>query len=113
MIQLFRRLSYFIWTFFKKERYQKIENQLKGEGNTIKNKKEGKWRFYDEEGVVREEVDFKDGLRHGISRIFDEDGVLVEKGHYKEGRRHGQFHYFDRDGVIVYERPFIEDTEIG
>ncbi|KGN93625.1 hypothetical protein HQ43_00350 [Porphyromonas canoris] len=46
----------------------------------------GTARWYEEDGTLSEEVEFRNGVRHGISRIYNKDGSF-EEYIYEEGER--------------------------
>ncbi|MDO4789349.1 MAG: toxin-antitoxin system YwqK family antitoxin [Porphyromonas sp.] len=51
-----------------------------------KGKRNGTARWYEEDGTLTEETEFRNGKRHGISRIYNEDGSC-EEYLYKDGER--------------------------
>ena len=52
-------------------------------GNLIK---DGKWLFWDESGILKEEVHYKDGIREGLTTYFSMTGNESAKIIYKRGR---------------------------
>ena len=52
-------------------------------GNLIK---DGKWLFWDENGILKEEVHYKDGIREGLTTYFSMTGNESAKIIYKRGR---------------------------
>tara|TARA_Y100001934_G_C12378759_1_gene790926 strand:- start:1992 stop:4079 length:2088 start_codon:yes stop_codon:yes gene_type:complete len=47
--------------------------------------KDGKWLFWDEQGILKEEVHYKDGKREGLSTYFSITGNQSAKIIYKDG----------------------------
>ena len=52
-------------------------------GNLIK---DGKWLFWDENGIIKEEVHYKDGKRQGLTTYFSMSGNESAKIIYQNGR---------------------------
>ena len=47
--------------------------------------KDGLWYFWNENGLLIEEVEFSDGFRDGITKYFSADGKQSAKISYKQG----------------------------
>ncbi len=47
--------------------------------------------FDEEESMVKEKYETRDGLPHGEYQRFDERGVLVQTGNFKDGKKEGPF----------------------
>ncbi len=47
----------------------------------------GRMRFYDHRGSLMEEIDFKNGKKHGSDRAYHENEALRYKSEYKDGER--------------------------
>ena len=58
---------------------------MKGEGNCIDRKQEGKYVEYYESGKVFLERNFVDGKLEGISVCYDEDRNITDQDIYKDG----------------------------
>src|SRR5437868_3081685 len=50
--------------------------KLKSEGNRVNFKLDSTWRFYNDSGVVTSELNYKEGIRHGVQKTFYENGNL-------------------------------------
>lgn len=72
------------------------------EGNYRLGEKEGVWRSYWTEKGRKKQLSFQGsysgGIPHGQHRYFDENGVLREEGYYRLGSRVGTWIHYDKDG---------------
>ena len=46
----------------------------------------GIWRWYDDEGLIEEEISYKNGKYHGVSQEWDEHGVLLVSEIWEAGK---------------------------
>ena len=61
--------------------------KLKTKGNKKNGKRYGLWKFYHENGQLKEERSFNnDGFLHGKWRLFHENGKLKSETEYKNGK---------------------------
>ena len=72
---------------------------------------QGKGQEYDEEGLLRYEGNFVDGLRSGDGRLY-EAGVLVYEGQFSDGEINGMGTAYE-DGVKCYEGAFVDGLYEG
>jgi len=72
------------------------DDHVKG---TIKNNKlEGIWSRFNENGYIKERVNYNDGLRHGTHETFYDSGEIRTKANYKDGKLIGSKQSFSKDG---------------
>lgn len=65
-------------------------------------KKDGVYKDYHENGTIKSEISYKDGLYHGPFKEYYENGVLWQEGIYKEGQPKGiQKTYFESGNLQV------------
>lgn len=64
--------------------------------------KNGKEVFYDYQGNIRIDSDFKNGQLDGVLKEYS-DGVLTLKAEYKNGKEHGKTIYYNEDGMEKIE----------
>jgi antitoxin component YwqK of YwqJK toxin-antitoxin module len=59
----------------------------KAKGKFISGKFEGKWLFYNENGVLIQEGNFRNHEKNGSWKRFNENGELVYHETFKEGKK--------------------------
>ena len=72
------------------------------EGKLLNNKRDGKWTFWDEQGMKIYEGHYKNGLQHLQWTFLDKQGREVTES-YDEGKKHGLWRYWDDEGRGVIE----------
>lgn len=90
--------------------------------------KEGWTRYYYPDGILKKEVNFRNGLEEGPAKEFDKDGRIITLITYKSGfiterelinrydnngRKHGAWKYFYADGTIKREGTYKHGLENG
>lgn len=140
-----------IFNFFKKKKEIESNNLTKhfdkngnliSEGNYIEGKKNGLWKYYQEDwdgkleleerylngnreglsityhqnGKISDEMFFKNDCGNGTCNRFNEKGILIESGNYLNGLYHGKWKYYDNSGnmkiIRVYEFGELISTKI-
>ncbi len=87
-------------------KYAKIDtlgkkiNYLKSKELYLNDIKQGQAFYFFYNGRVYQEINYKDGTKHGIAKEYTEDGVLIEIIDYKYNNiaRHESFNRYDKDG---------------
>lgn len=69
-------------------------------------------RDYHRNGQLREEVPFRDGVRHGIVREWHRNGVLATEEPYQDGLRHGLSRAWDEHGKLLGKFKMVHGTGI-
>ena len=59
--------------------------QFSMEGKIKNGKKDGLWKYYNDNGQLKSEGTYKNGKQHGPSKIYYENGQLKEERTYKDG----------------------------
>jgi len=72
------------------------DGKLKEKGLANKKGKQGKWQFYNENGSLFIEAEYKDDEEHGVFIRYFEDGKIAIKSNFKNGVREGH-------GIEYYE----------
>jgi antitoxin component YwqK of YwqJK toxin-antitoxin module len=72
-------------------------NKKVAEGVYIKEKKEGIWVYFTNDGKVAEEQ-YKNGLKNGISKKFYESGELMEEVEWVNGQQEGDYEFYFKAG---------------
>ena len=62
---------------------------MRGEGRLYRNKRIGTWTMWHENGQKRIETSYDKGLTHGRSTTWDAEGNVVETGEYVRKKKHG------------------------
>lgn len=86
-------------SFIKNGKYQSwySNEMIEKSGNYSKNKKEGFWKFWDKNGNITNEVEYRDGLKHGIYKSY-KDKILISIENYVENKLNGEQIEFDTLG---------------
>ena len=85
--------------------------ELISEGARENNLPEGRWWFYDQ-GQVREEVHYHQGVKHGI-QVLHQDGVLTDSVVWVQGQKEGDAKSFRPDGTLKLTTPHQQNVREG
>ncbi len=81
-----------------------LNRQIKEHGFVNEHGKQGKWFFYNEDGTIFKEVEYKDNLEDGLFiRYFDTTGKIAFKSQFKKGKRCGYGIEYYENGNIMEE----------
>ncbi|MEQ8555375.1 MAG: hypothetical protein RIC06_12470 [Cyclobacteriaceae bacterium] len=80
---------------------------------SIRQKKDGLIKTYDDYGHLQSEINYRGGIKHGKSLLYHDgsDQVMLEMT-YREGKRSGIARKFYENGKIYAETPY-EDDEVN
>jgi len=83
-----------IETFYK-------NGNKKVEGYILNNKQNGLWKYYNENGIITDEINYKNGIKFGVCRHYFE-GKLNDQDYYnKDGKKNGlSYNYFAESGQL-------------
>src|SRR5690554_845396 len=81
--------------------------RLKEEGSTLNGLKTGIFYYYNHEGVLEKEVNFKNDLKDGESKIYNPDGSIIIT-EYLRGYEIGTRTYFHPNGKIGETKTYIK-----
>ncbi len=70
-------------------------------------------REYDENGILRSEKYFENGVRHGPSRLYYNTGEVMTEWHYRNGKRHGPSLGYYKSGAKKDQGHYINDQLNG
>jgi len=85
-----------------------------GEGIlTNDGKKEGEWKYYDEDGSVQSKGSYTNNLLNGAWKYFYGTGNIEQEGVYKNGRANGLWQWYYKNGDLKREEEFYEGREEG
>jgi antitoxin component YwqK of YwqJK toxin-antitoxin module len=82
--------------------------QIKEVGLKDKNGKQGSWTFYNEDGTVSREANYKDDLLHGEFRRYNPNGSIAYYFNAVEGKSLGRGYETYEDGAMREE--FISEN---
>jgi len=68
--------------------------------------------FYDNQGYLAIEYNYKDGKKHGPRRIWSKNGQLEIEYNYKEGKRHGLWRVWFENGQLEIETNYKDNRII-
>lgn len=75
--------------------------QLRSQGATVGNLREGRWIYYFPDGTPQTDCIFVAGKEEGPYKVFRENGVPYYIGQYHEGNRTGTWEIYNPDGTLV------------
>jgi antitoxin component YwqK of YwqJK toxin-antitoxin module len=70
------------------------------EGTYLNNEKEGLWKRYWPNGLVRSEIYFEQGKPQGPYKIYYANGKLEESGRWQDGKLTDRFQRYHSNGII-------------
>jgi len=73
----------------------------------------GLYRIYYPSGVVRMEVESKNGMPNGVGKFYDEGGVLVNQTTFKDGVTDGTLFNYYPDGQVHNELIYVNGVLNG
>lgn len=70
----------------------------------------GPFRTYHDNGNIKEEGTYIDGMLQGVFHEYDEDGKLIVQSHWKDHKLHGKFtHWRDIKTGVLFETTMYKD----
>lgn len=76
--------------------------------------KNGEWIVRRDDGTIKTRVNYKDGIKDGLSYLFYNDGKTVQlQIPYKSGKRHGTSVKYFEDGSVYAETNYEDDVLHG
>ena len=85
----------------------------RGEGSYHRGGRQGEWRFFDQQGILREVGSFSAGNRVGLWRQFASNGQLVQVAEFDDGRREGVWRRFNEAGALLEEGQYSASAPEG
>lgn len=70
------------------------------EGLYVNEKREGLWKFYNEEGVLVADENYVNGIAEGLWKTYYQNGALLEEITYKNGEKEGPWKQYFFDGPL-------------
>jgi len=75
--------------------------------------KNGIFKEYTKNGVLKQIVHYKDGKREGIQKWFDREGKLLSQTYYRNDQPHGIEKLFHPNGEVMVERHYLNGLKHG
>ena len=89
----------------KEEKEFYTNGQLMESGFVNDYGKQGKWFFYNEDGTILKEVEYKDDVEHGLFTRYFDNGKIALQSNFKDGR-------YDGPGIEYYENGQVKEDWI-
>ena len=85
---------------------------LRGEGEYLNGKKNGKWISYKDDGITLSgEKEYLNGKYNGKYKTYYYNGNLSDEGEYINGKRKGKWKFYYRNGNLKREIEFVYDSD--
>jgi len=68
---------------------------------------------YKNSGVIVKSVEFKNGIKSGMTKTFSRGGMLEQEIPYVDGKRNGVAKWYYPDGLLFRSTPYQNDTVNG
>lgn len=82
-------------------------------GNYYKNKKHGKFSYYNSNNLLAEEINYSNGFKNGLClKYCNETGDLIELSNYVNGKKHGLNVLYDKN-VKIDEMHYVNNKICG
>lgn len=92
-----------IFQYFKSGKLKAKKCTERSEQDTSQRRAHGLTTYYFENGKIKSEVNFKNGVKHGEVKTYFESGELYSIENFKNGALHGKKQKFTTTGVLMYE----------
>lgn len=95
--------------------YVYASGQILEEGGYIdeQGRKQGHWKSFYQDGKLKHEGDYKDGLRTGPWLYYYADGKVEQKGRFRFDEPEGSWMWYYPDGSTWKEEEYIDGLEDG
>jgi len=79
----------------------------------VSGKIEGPWKLYYSNGNLKEEGEYKEGVKEGKWEFYDKEGKLMQIGSYLKGKPEGLWRWYHTDGSTRREESYSRGREDG
>ena len=76
-------------------------------------KKDGLWKKFHKNGQLKEEGNYKAGLKEGLHREWGEGGIRILEGIYTKGKANGLMKWYHERGHLAGEGNMQDDIRVG
>lgn len=88
--------------------------KLFSEGNYVRNRKEGEWKFYSYyDNTLKAIVSYKNGMKHGNEISYYPNGTKAELLQYNMGSKNGKWEQYFATGEIKQEATYVNEQLHG
>lgn len=99
---------------FYNGRYEEhVYNKLKCEGAYKDGRKDGTFKWYDDEGRVKEEKSYKGGKLDGAHKTYYPTGAVEREVNYRDGKQDGKELSYDFDGTLRRDHTYKDGKQVG
>jgi len=85
---------------------------LKSKGNRVNFELQGTWIFANDAGIITNEIEYKQGLKHGSYKTYEE-GLLIRNEHYENDVKQGWSYTYYPEGPVKSETRFEDGYAQG
>jgi antitoxin component YwqK of YwqJK toxin-antitoxin module len=85
----------------------------KGASGVPKNGREDSWIFYHENGKIKDDVHYTDGLLNGASKSYFDNGQLNEEENYQNGKLNGVRKVYSENGLLKENGTYVNGLATG
>lgn len=89
------------------------EGKIAGEGSYYDNCLQGKWKYYDRNGVLESEKEYKTGILDGEYKTYHPNGQIEEVYKMKQGKMDSYYRTYYINGKIEAEGWYVDDQRQG
>ncbi len=82
-------------------------------GVYVNQKKDSLWRFFDKDGVLFAEENFKEGIQHGLSKEYYPNGNIHFERNYEEGKIVGLYKEYYPNGQLRSKKTYENGNPTG
>ena len=77
------------------------------QGFMKKGKREGEWKFYYGDNVLKAQGPYEQGKQNGTFTIYYDNAQVLYKGNYVHGAKEGRFGFYQKDGTVNKQKSGI------
>lgn len=98
--------------YYKKKLYTGIYTDKNPDGiilqtiSIVNGKQSGKTTLYFENGNIKEERFFKNGLRDSVWTTFSEENIKIAVASFKDNLKDGKWYIWDKSGILRYDMEY-------
>ncbi len=90
-----------------------LNKKVMAEGSYFKQKRSGKWKFYDSDGDISAQKFYRENKENGPVAIYYKSGQVSRKCVYRNGVLHGPLKDFFPEGKPKYEANYVDGNPDG
>ena len=86
---------------------------VREEGQYDNNRRMGSWTFHNKEGRIIQTGQYRNGRPEGLWKWYFPDGSILREEEYYQGNRDGRFVEYSKDGQIISEGQYLDGERNG